>query len=358
MIVATVLVPTHDHGATLRLSVGSALAQTVEALEVFVVGDGMPPAAQAAAEEVAASDPRVRLFVNPKGPRHGEDHRHRALAEARGRIVCYLADDDLWLPEHVETLDRALGEADFAHALPIRCFPGGDVDAWTVDLSLPHFRDFLLRHHNRVPLSCGGHTLSLYRKLPQGWSAAPPDLPTDLNMWRKLLSHPDCRAASTMAPTVIHLASPDRRGWSLEERVRELEAWRDRTRELEFRPWLWRRIARSLVGESGRLEMENLQIREILRHLEARHRDAADELERLGSACGEARADAEASRERTAALDRELAEEREERRSVHEMLARMSSTATWRLRERLIRVPLLGPLARWAARGAAHRAGD
>jgi glycosyltransferase involved in cell wall biosynthesis len=41
-LAATVLVPTHDHGLTLLRSVRSALRQTVEELEVFVVGDGVP----------------------------------------------------------------------------------------------------------------------------------------------------------------------------------------------------------------------------------------------------------------------------------------------------------------------------
>src|SRR5438876_12186578 len=38
----TVLVPTHDHGPLLRLSLRSALTQTVSELEIFVVGDGVP----------------------------------------------------------------------------------------------------------------------------------------------------------------------------------------------------------------------------------------------------------------------------------------------------------------------------
>ena len=39
---ATVLIPTHDHGPLVRFPIESALAQTVQQLEVFVVGDGAP----------------------------------------------------------------------------------------------------------------------------------------------------------------------------------------------------------------------------------------------------------------------------------------------------------------------------
>jgi glycosyltransferase involved in cell wall biosynthesis len=106
MAAATVLIPTHDHGPTLRYAVQSALAQTVADLEVLVLGDGAPDVTRELMDELTRADPRVRWLDNPKGPRNGELHRHAALQEAQGEIVCYLSDDDLWLPGHVEEAER------------------------------------------------------------------------------------------------------------------------------------------------------------------------------------------------------------------------------------------------------------
>jgi GalNAc5-diNAcBac-PP-undecaprenol beta-1,3-glucosyltransferase len=77
-------------------------------LEVLIVGDGASPATAAAAAALEREDGRVRFFALPKGPRHGEVHRHAVLSrKASGEAVLYLSDDDLWLPDHAERL-RAL----------------------------------------------------------------------------------------------------------------------------------------------------------------------------------------------------------------------------------------------------------
>ena len=221
---ATVLVPTFDHGPMLRYSVGSALTQTVEQLEVLIVGDGVPPVTQEVVAELSR-DPRVRFFDHPKGARHGEAYRHSALLEARGRIVCYLSDDDLWTTDHVAAMLDLLADADFAHALPVRVEPDGGIGGWATDLSLRRARDLHLSGANSIPFSCGAHTITMYRRLPHGWRTTPAGTPTDLYMWQQFLAQPACRAVSGTRPTVVHFASPDRRGWTAEQRLDELHRW-------------------------------------------------------------------------------------------------------------------------------------
>jgi hypothetical protein len=256
-IAATVIVPTHDHGPTLRFALETALAQTVEDIEVLVIGDGVPDVTREIVGELSRRDERVRFFDHPKGPRHGEPYRHEALGEARGDIVCYLCDDDLWLPQHVELVREALEDADFVATHPVHMTPEGELLWWPADLSRPWFREQMLSGAaNFVPLSSAGHTLELYRRLPVGWSAAPTTTFTDIFMWQKILRLPGLRARSVYQPTVIHFPSSLRRGWTPEARAAEIEPWAERvadpmTRQHLTTDLLERALSRAAAAEAA-----------------------------------------------------------------------------------------------------------
>jgi hypothetical protein len=234
-VAVTVIVPTHDHGPTLRSSLGSALAQTVEDIEVFVIGDGVPDVTRELVADLARLDERVRFFDHPKGPRHGELYRHEALAQARGEIVCYLSDDDLWFPEHIETMQEELAGADFVGAQAVHFEPGGRRLIWPSDLAEPWFRERIFAGEAIVPLSCAAHTMDVYRRLPEGWAPAPLSSPTDVFMWCKVLRLPGLRARSTTRPTVLHFPSGLRRGWTPQARAEELDPWLRRVADPDWR---------------------------------------------------------------------------------------------------------------------------
>jgi glycosyltransferase involved in cell wall biosynthesis len=235
MTVATVLIPTHDHGPTLVRALASALEQSVRDIEIFVVGDGVPDMTRTIMAEAVARDRRVRFFDRPKGYRHGETHRHEALADARGRIVCYLADDDLWLPDHVETMDALLSDSDFAHTLPVRVDGDGRVCAAPCDLSIEAYRRLHMGGRNRIPLATAGHTLDAYRQLSSGWQPAPPEVYSDLFMWQRFISSPWCRMASGKRATVLHFPSVQRADWPIDRRCSELDRWLARIRDPAWR---------------------------------------------------------------------------------------------------------------------------
>lgn len=234
-LAATIVIPTHDHGDTLRLTVASALTQTVSDIEVFIIGDGVPDATKPIVQAIADSDERVTFVDYPKHARRGEPYRHEALQHAQGDIVCYLCDRDLWLPNHLELLRDLLRDADFAHTLSGHIMPGGELKMFPTNLSLRPFRELQLSGTNRVALSCAGHTMSLYRRLPHGWRETPQGIYTDLYMFEQILRLPECRAASGTWPTALTFPSPPRKGWSSEQRVAEMQQWADRIATAEGR---------------------------------------------------------------------------------------------------------------------------
>lgn len=226
---ATVLIPTHDHGPLLRFSLESALSQTVTDLEVFVVGDGAPDVTREIAAEFMQRDDRVRFFDHPKGLRRGDVYRHTALAEASGEAVIYLSDDDLWLPEHVETMIDALQDHDLVSAVAFRIYPDGRFKVRRHDVS--RRRERLLGGGRGIPLSCAAHTLAAYRALPFGWRTAPTGVKTDKYMWQQLVAHPTCRVGTTSRLTVLSLPSAWRRTMTLFEWRDELEISWERVRD-------------------------------------------------------------------------------------------------------------------------------
>ena len=222
MALVTVVVPTHSHSGTLRFSVASALAQSVQDLEILVVGDGVTEATRHEARELERADRRVRFLDFPKGERHGERNRHLALQEATGRVVCYLSDDDLWLPGHVAQICEMLERVDFATTVRLAVRPSGEFEIERVDLAVPYIRERILTGVTNVPLTCAGHTLRMYRDLPIGWRAAPATLSPTLYMWQQFMAHSSCRAMTGTQVSSINFPDSWRTGWTTEARAQEI----------------------------------------------------------------------------------------------------------------------------------------
>jgi glycosyltransferase involved in cell wall biosynthesis len=223
-VTATVLIPTHDHASLLPYAVGSVLRQSISDFELFVVGDGAGPATRRAVEALARDDARIRYFDFPKGERHGELNRHTALAEARGRIVAYCSDDDLWLEDHLANLAAGLEGADFTHTLQSWITAEGEVVVVPADLAAPQFRNVMAATRtNYFGPTVVGHTLAAYRALPVGWHPAPPDVWTDLHMWRQFIALDGLRFRTVPVVDTVHFPASARPDWSPQRRLAEIE---------------------------------------------------------------------------------------------------------------------------------------
>jgi glycosyltransferase involved in cell wall biosynthesis len=198
------------------------LSQTVSDWELIIICDGAPEETAAAAEGYAARDARISVRAFPKGERHGEHHRHLVLQEARGRYVAQIGDDDIWFPDHLRELELLLREVDFGHLVQCEIQPDGSALFIAGDLAL----EATQARMKREIWSCfgptvAGYRLDAYRRLPVGWSPAPPDMPSDVYMWRKFLALPGIRLGSRFTIQSVKMGAVKRPDVTLEQRSEE-----------------------------------------------------------------------------------------------------------------------------------------
>lgn len=116
----TVVVPVHDGAAFVAETLDSVLAQREVALELVVVDDGSKDATP---EVLARYADRARVLRQECSGVSAA--RNRGAAEARGRVLAFLDQDDVWEPDLAATLLGALdadAELVLVHA-----------DSWVVD---------------------------------------------------------------------------------------------------------------------------------------------------------------------------------------------------------------------------------
>lgn len=222
----TVLIPTFNNLGTIDCAIRSVQRQTERDFEIFVVGDGAPNETLELVETLAASDPRIRLFRNAKGERHGEAWRHQALQHATGEAVCYLSDDDFWLPDHLATMAELLSSSDFVHTRHTTLRQPWHIHYLAGDLADPILRQQMLESLvNICGLSFAAHRLNAYRSLPEGWAPASADVWTDLNMWRKWLLAPGIRVRSSPRITALNFPAANRNNTTAEHNAQERAFW-------------------------------------------------------------------------------------------------------------------------------------
>lgn len=218
----SIVVPTSiDRGLILPHSIGSVLKQTIQDFEILVIGDGANDFTKEVIHELIEKDNRIRFFDFPKHPRRGEENRHKVLMEeARGEYIAYLCDRDIMLSNHLETLELYLESYDFASTLNFTMLEAreGMTYGWK---NLGSWDSAAWK------LSCVGHSLDFYKKLPYGWRTTPKGLFTDIYMWEQFLKHPECKSYSGLETTILWFKRGHHPGMSSEKRKKELIRWEE-----------------------------------------------------------------------------------------------------------------------------------
>ncbi|OCP10125.1 MULTISPECIES: glycosyltransferase [unclassified Ensifer] len=264
----TVLLPIHRSPELLPFAVESVLTQSNADFELFIVCDGAPDATVACAKELAERHRQIRVFAFEKGERHGEVHRDVALREARAPLVAQIGDDDLWFPDHLAVLGSLLETVDFGNLLQAELLPDGSIAVHIDDLADKATRQRMCSGPwNFFGPSVAGYRLSAYRSLPIGWSPAPPDLWTDLHMWRKFLQHESLTFGTSFSVQCLKLSAHHRQSIETADRAKENAA-----------------VTRALTVPNQLLIYQERAMRAVWQQLKEQYREADTERNELRQA--------------------------------------------------------------------------
>ena len=106
----SVVVPSHNYQDLIRQTLDSLLAQTYQNFEIVVVDDGSTDRSVEVVDEYVRRRPDlVRLHRHPGDANLGLAATLRLGAEkASGAYVAFCEADDLWMPNHLEEIVRAI----------------------------------------------------------------------------------------------------------------------------------------------------------------------------------------------------------------------------------------------------------
>ena len=115
-VLISIILPTHNGARYLRQSIDSCLTQTYADFELIIVDDGSDDP-RVAAILTPQTDPRIRVLRLEKNA--GLPAALNAgFREARGTMLTWTSDDNLFRPNALEVMTRELkrGDADFVYA--------------------------------------------------------------------------------------------------------------------------------------------------------------------------------------------------------------------------------------------------
>ncbi len=104
----SVIVPVYNPGKWLRPCVESILTQTMSDFELILVDDGSTDGSEAACDEFALSDKRVKVIHQPNAGSNRA--RQRGVKESKGEFLTFVDADDELIVDALETMVRSMTE--------------------------------------------------------------------------------------------------------------------------------------------------------------------------------------------------------------------------------------------------------
>ena len=155
----SVIVPTHNRPDMLKDAIQSILDQTFQNFEIIVVND----AGQDVTSVVQAFNSPKTVYLSHETNKGLAAARNTGIRAARGKYIAYLDDDDIFYPEHLETVVTFLqknGEK-VAYTDAVRVHQRIDNDRYvTYKKDIPYSIDFdydRILYENFIPVLCIVH---------------------------------------------------------------------------------------------------------------------------------------------------------------------------------------------------------
>jgi glycosyltransferase involved in cell wall biosynthesis len=153
----TVIIAAYNRSEVLGYALASAIGQTYRRLEILVIGDACTDYSERVV--AAAGDPRVRWMNLERNSGSQAGPNQAGLDAARGELIAYLGQDDVWRRDHVAALvaDIERSGADVTSAAPSFVWPR---PVPVRRLESPRAGDFVptpsLMHRRAAGLAAGG----------------------------------------------------------------------------------------------------------------------------------------------------------------------------------------------------------
>jgi glycosyltransferase involved in cell wall biosynthesis len=121
----SVIIATYNYSSVLRYAIATVLWQTFRDFELIVVGDCCTDDSEAVVHSFG--DARVRWLNLSENSGSKSIPQNAGIRIARGTYIAYLAHDDLWQPDHLDTLAGAIERsgADLVYSVALYVPPPG-----------------------------------------------------------------------------------------------------------------------------------------------------------------------------------------------------------------------------------------
>lgn len=111
----SVIIPTYNRAKSILEAVQSVQSQTFKDFELLVIDDGSKDNTGEIVTSAAEKDSRVKYIYQENAERSAA--RNHGIELAKGRYICFLDSDDIYLKDHLEKFHQTIIKNDFPKAM-------------------------------------------------------------------------------------------------------------------------------------------------------------------------------------------------------------------------------------------------